>query len=143
MRSRMSAGCFPSSLGSAPSYASACSCWRRSSGPLFLGPEFHRSIATLQVMGPIPLVVALATALATQLMLPLTLDRFYLATVATGAGLSLVLTAALVPSYGAIGTAVSVVTTETAILLGLYGILRTRGLDPLRRPENRDNRAMT
>jgi PST family polysaccharide transporter len=103
-------------------------------GPLFLGSEFHRSIAILQVMSPIPLIVALATALATQLMLPLRLDRFYLAAVATGACLSLVLTAALVPSYGAIGTAVSVVTTETAILAGLYGVLRTRGLDPLRRP---------
>jgi PST family polysaccharide transporter len=103
-------------------------------GPFFLGSAFHRSIATLQVMSPVPLIVALATALATQLMLPLRLDRFYLVTVATGACLSLALTAALVPSYGAIGTAVSVVTTETVILLGLYGILRARGLDPLRRP---------
>jgi PST family polysaccharide transporter len=103
-------------------------------GPLFLGSEFDRSIAALQVMSPVPLLVAVATALATQLMLPLRLDRFYLAAVAIGACLSLVLTAALVPSYGAIGTAVSVIVTETAILAGLYGVLRGRGLDPLRRP---------
>ena len=67
------------------------------------------------IMSPVPLIVALATALATQLMLPLHLDRYYLAAVATGACLSLVLTALLVPDHGAIGTAISVVTTEFAI----------------------------
>jgi PST family polysaccharide transporter len=102
-------------------------------GPVFLGADFHRSIPTLQILSPLPLIVALATSLATQLMLPLRLDRYYLATVATGACLSLVLTAALVPSYGSLGTATSVVATETVILAGLYGVLRFRGLDPLRR----------
>ena len=102
-------------------------------GPFVLGSSFHSSIATMQIMSPVPLIVALATALATQLMLPLHLDRYYLAAVATGACLSLVLTALLVPDHGAMGTAISVVTTEFAILCGLYGIVRWRGLDPLRR----------
>ena len=101
-------------------------------GGLVLGPEFDKSIGILQIMSPLPLTIALATILSTQLMLPLHLDRAYLLIVGTGALLSIGLTALLVPALAAKGTAISVTTTEVAILAALYGFVRRRGLDPLR-----------
>ena len=100
---------------------------------IFLGNDFDKSIHILQIMSPIPLTVALATILATQLMLPLNMDRAYSCIVGAGAAMSIVLTIILVPSLAAKGTAISVTTTEIVILLALYTYVRRRGLDPLRR----------
>lgn len=96
-------------------------------GGLVFGSGFERSVPVLQIMAPIPLAVAVSTALVTQLMLPLRMDRAYTAAVVSGAILCLILTAALVPSFGAIGTAIAVTSAELCVVSFVIGYLKRQG----------------
>lgn len=96
-------------------------------GGFVFGAGFDRSVRVLQIMAPIPFAVAVSTALVTQLMLPLRMDRAYTAAVVSGACLCLGLTAVLVPSFGAIGTAIAVASAELCVLAFSVIYLTRRG----------------
>jgi polysaccharide transporter, PST family len=96
--------------------------------PHVIGQEFDRSVAILQLMSPLPLIIAIATTLFTQLMLPLRMDRAYTKIVAGAVVANILLTAVLVPSFEAIGTAITVVLTELAILIAVLIYLRCQGI---------------
>jgi polysaccharide transporter, PST family len=96
-------------------------------GQLVFGPAFEKSVRILQIMSPIPVTVAVSTALVTQLMLPLRMDRAYSRAVVTGAILSLAMTALLVPRFGAVGTAFAVTVAEMSVLTTVIVTLRRHG----------------
>ena len=96
--------------------------------PRVVGHKFDHSVAVLQILSPLPLIVAVATTLFTQLMLPLHMDRAYTKIVGAGVLGNIAFTAVLVPSLEAIGTAIAVVLTESIILCGVLVYLRRQGI---------------
>lgn len=103
-------------------------------GRIAFGPEFDRSVPLLQIMSVIPLAIALASVLSTQLMLPLRLDRLYSRAIVAVGIASLGLTFVLVPPLEATGTAISAACAETLIVVLLLLVMRRRGLSLWRDP---------
>ena len=96
--------------------------------PRVVGHKFDDSVAVLQVLSPLPLIVAVATTLFTQLMLPLHMDRAFTKIVGFGVLANVALTVVLVPSLEAIGTAITVILTEALILAAVLVYLRHQGI---------------
>lgn len=101
---------------------------------IILGPGFGPAIPLLRIVALMPALIAFGQAYGTQWMLPLGLDRSFNFVMVLAGAINVGLAVIVVPRYADYGMAWTAVTTEALIALGFYGILRFRGLDPLRAP---------
>ena len=109
-----------------------------------LGEEYIPATAVLRVFALLPPLIALSAALGIQWMLPLRLERLFNAITLGGGLLNLGLALVLAPLYAHVGMACAVVAAELFVTIGMYTVLRWRGLDPLRRvsaPASNGNKA--
>jgi polysaccharide transporter, PST family len=93
-------------------------------GPLVWGRGFAPSILVLRWLSPLPLVFALINIFSTQTMVVFGMDALVSRIVLVGAGVNLVLAAALSVRFGAVGAAAATVTSGTLISLCLAWTVR-------------------
>jgi PST family polysaccharide transporter len=89
---------------------------------VLLGAGYESVVPVLRVLAFLPPVIALGTVLGIQWALPLGLDRPFYALVMGAGVLNVLLAMILVPSYGALGMAGAVVTTESFVVVGLLWV---------------------
>lgn len=94
---------------------------------VFLGPGYEAAVPVLRALAVIAPVVAASTVLGLQWALPVGLDRPYFHLVIGGAGLNVALAVLLVPRFGAMGMAASVVASEVTVLAGLAALAWLHG----------------
>jgi PST family polysaccharide transporter len=94
---------------------------------LILGPGYEATIPVLRVLSVLPPVIAVGTVFGIQWALPMGLERpFYLFVLSAGV-INIILAVLLVPRYGAVGMAVSVMTAEILVAGCLMALFRRKG----------------
>ena len=97
---------------------------------ILLGPKFASAVPTLELLALLPFLAALSHGFGYEWILPLGLDRSFVA-IAFAAGLTYIaLALALAPAHGDLGMALAVVLTEFFVIAAMFGVLRLRRLDP-------------
>jgi polysaccharide transporter, PST family len=91
---------------------------------IVLGKEYESSVLVLRIIAWLPLVIFISNVLGIQTMLPLNKHKSFSVILFFAALLNLTLAFILVPIYFEIGTAISVLTTETFITLAFYIFIR-------------------
>ena len=98
---------------------------------LLFGPRFDAAVPVMRILALILPLIAVSNVLGIQWMLPLGLDRSFVA-VCLGAGvLNVVLLLTLGSAFGAEGGAWAVVAAEAAVVAGLVAVLWRRRLLPV------------
>ena len=85
-----------------------------------LGKNYIQSILVLRIIAWLPLVIFLSNVLGIQTMLPLNKHKSFAVILFFAAMINLTLSFILVPKYFEIGTAISVLTTETFVTLSFF-----------------------
>ncbi len=99
--------------------------------PIFLGAEFHPSIAIMRILSPLPFLIAVSNVLGMQIMIPFKHDvAFTLILVAAGL-FNLGMSALLAPRWQGSGMAVAVTFSELLVTTAMFWYLRRRRLAPL------------
>jgi polysaccharide transporter, PST family len=102
---------------------------------LLLGGQFAESIIVIRILSFVPFLVGLSNVLGVQTMLTFNMKKAFSNILVLAGLFNLALALALVPLYQHIGTAVSVLCTETFVTLSMFLYLRSRNIDILRRPQ--------
>lgn len=98
---------------------------------IILGGDFAPAVPVLRILALLLPIVGLNFALGVQWMVPLGLDRaFNIITFLAGL-INIGLAVVLASTYKDIGMAWTVVCAELFVAVSLYGVLRSRRLDPL------------
>lgn len=93
--------------------------------PFFFGEEFIPVIGLLYILCPIMIFISWADVIRTQYLLPNSLDKSFLVSVLTGAGVNLVINALLIPQMKAQGAAIGTLFAEaTVCLLQTFFVVR-------------------
>lgn len=90
----------------------------------FLGKAFEPSVIICMVMAPIILFKALGVVLGSWYLVPMGLNKQYTIPIVAGAVLNVMLNFMLIPYYGALGAAISTVSTEGLIVIVQLWLLR-------------------
>jgi PST family polysaccharide transporter len=99
---------------------------------IFMGAEYPEAVEIMRVLAWLPLLLAPIGAIGTQWMLPLHLDRYLNAVIAITTGINLVLALLLIPRFGGIGMAWSVIIYKLLELSGFTLVLIWLRVHPLR-----------
>ncbi len=94
---------------------------------LVLGRGYGPAVPLVRLLSPLIAIIPLGGVLGLQWMLPLGLDRPFLAVELAAAGLNLAGVVALVPRLGMVGMAVSALGAETLVAVGMAVVLQRRG----------------
>lgn len=93
---------------------------------LLLGDNFEHSVVLLQIMSPLPFVIALSNILGIQTMLNLgykvEFSRILVSAAILGIGLSLL----LVPFYSTMGTAITMLLVELSVTISMFSFLKNK-----------------
>lgn len=92
--------------------------------PLFYGAEFTQSGTLMILLSVTLLSIGFANVIRTQWVLPQKRDAIFIKSVLTGAGVNVVLNAALIPFFGAIGAAIATIAAELSVPVVQFVILR-------------------
>ena len=84
---------------------------------VFCGTEFSESISVLCITAPVILFISLTNLMGIQILYPMDKVKFVIFSVSGGAITNLTLNLFLIPSYGAIGAAISTFFSELVVLL--------------------------
>ena len=99
--------------------------------PILLGAKFHASITIMQILSPLPFLIAVSNVLGIQIMIPFKHDvAFALILVAAGL-LNLGMASLLAPHWQGNGMAVSVAFSELLVTAAMFWYLGRRRLLPL------------
>ncbi len=93
---------------------------------LVAGLEYKNSIILLKIFAFFPLVITIARIFSTNYLINFNLKHKLSKIYLYSAFISLILSFSLVPLFGAIGSAISVMTTEIFATMYMYIIIRTR-----------------
>ena len=94
---------------------------------VILGPGYEAAIPVLRILAILPPTIAVGTLLGIQWALPMGLERpFYLFVLAAGM-LNIILAVFLVPRYGAMGMAISVMMAELFVAGCLVALFKRKG----------------
>jgi len=85
-----------------------------------LGKNYIQSVLVLKIIAWLPLVIFLSNVLGIQTMLPMNKQKSFAVILFFAAMINLTLSFILVPNYFEIGTAISVLTTETFVTLSFF-----------------------
>jgi polysaccharide transporter, PST family len=105
---------------------------------ILLGSGFAQTVPVLRVFALLPPCVALSSALGSQWMLTLRLDRQLNRIILSSCAFSILCSLLSGRLYGAIGVAASVVLAELLVIALILAVLRRRGLEPWRPLPERD-----
>lgn len=97
---------------------------------LLLGSDYVASVEVLRILAWFLPFNAIRSVLGLQWMAPLGLERIYAYFLLAGIALEIVAAYTLVPLYGAVGMAVSVVLTELAVALTVHLYLKVKNIHP-------------
>jgi polysaccharide transporter, PST family len=87
---------------------------------ILLGHEYQSSILVLKIIAWLPIVIFLSNVLGIQTMLPLNKQKSFSLILFFAAMINLMVSFILVPQYFEIGSAVSVLITETFVTIGFF-----------------------
>ncbi|MGG3640563.1 oligosaccharide flippase family protein [Bacillus gobiensis] len=85
--------------------------------PWFLGEGFHKSTIVSQLLAPIIFIKAISVMLGSIYFIPLEKNKEYTIPLIVGAIVNMILNLFLIPYYGAIGSSIATLSTETIILI--------------------------
>jgi PST family polysaccharide transporter len=103
--------------------------------PILLGPRFIPSIRMMQILSPLPFLIALSNVLGIQIMVPFKRDVAF-TMILVGAGfLNLGLAVLLAPRFQGNGMAMAVTCSELWVTAAMFWYLTRLRLSPLLRPE--------
>ena len=91
---------------------------------IILGQDYQQSIVVLRIIAWLPLIIFLSNVLGIQTMLPLNKQNSFSLILFIAAIINLTLLFILVPIYYEIGTAISVLSTETFVTITFYSFIR-------------------
>lgn len=105
--------------------------------PVVLGPRFLPSVTIMQILSPVPFLVALSTVLGGQVMVPFKHDTPFTLILVSAGMFNLVMASLLAQHWQGNGMALSVTCSEVLVAAGMFLYLSRRGLMPAlrRRPE--------
>ena len=101
-----------------------CILFAKPSVLILAGSAYSGSIIPLQVLALIIFIVGLSNLTGIQMLIPLKKEKYLCYSVVIAAVINMVLNLILIPEYGAIGAAVSVMVAELSILIYQIYILR-------------------
>ncbi|MDG2960980.1 flippase [Bisgaard Taxon 10/6] len=101
-----------------------CILFARPSVLLLAGPAYEGAILPLQFLAIIIFIVGASNLTGIQMLIPLKKERYLCYSVVLAALINMVLNFMLIPTYGAVGAAISVAIAEGSILLFQIYILR-------------------
>ncbi len=84
---------------------------------IFCGPEYFDSIPVLYLNAPVIIFVSLTNLMGIQILYPLDKINIVILSVSGAAILNLILNLFLIPPYGAIGAAISILTAEFVVFI--------------------------
>lgn len=84
---------------------------------IFCGAEFYNSISVLYITAPVILFISLTNLMGIQILYPMDKVKYVILSVSGGAITNLTLNLFLIPSFGAVGAAISTFCAELVVLL--------------------------
>ncbi len=105
---------------------------------VLLGPSLHQAVPVLRLLSVLPPIIAISNVLGMQWMLPLRLDKQFNWIILAGGVLNIVLALSLVPHFGQMGMASSVVIAQATVAISILSLLRRCRLDPWSTQEKRE-----
>lgn len=102
-----------------------CILFAKPSVLILAGTAYSGSIIPLQILALIIFIVGLSNLTGIQMLIPLKKEKYLCYSVVIAAVINMVLNLILIPQYGAIGAAISVMTAEASILIYQVYILRS------------------
>ncbi len=91
---------------------------------IVLGNEYHASVLVLRIIAWLPMVIFLSNVLGIQTMLPLNMQKSFALILFFAAMINITLSFLLVPQYFEIGTAISVLITETFVTIAFIAYVK-------------------
>lgn len=88
--------------------------------PKFVGEQFDGSVVILQILSPLPLIIAISNICGIQIMVPMGHKKMFSLIISTAATMSLFLSFALVPNFGAKGTATTMLAVEASVTIMMF-----------------------
>ncbi len=85
----------------------------------FAGENYHQSVTVLKILAVLPFIVGIANILGVQIMLNINLKREFSYILVSCGILSLILLFILVPLFSIIGATISVLVTESIVMLAM------------------------
>lgn len=104
---------------------SFCILFAKESVLILAGPDYSGSIIPLQILSLIIFIVGLSNLTGIQMLIPLKKEKYLCYSVVIAAVINMLLNLFLIPKYGAIGAAISVMIAELMILLYQLYILKS------------------
>jgi PST family polysaccharide transporter len=101
--------------------------------PILLGAGFLPSISIMQILSPLPFLIALSNTLGIQIMVPFKHDVAFTVIVVAAGLFNLGMSALLAPHWQGNGMAVSVTFSELLVTTAMFWYLGRRRLSPLLR----------
>ncbi|MCI7352785.1 MAG: flippase [Holdemanella porci] len=101
-----------------------CILFARPSVLILAGSAYENSILPLQILAIIIFIVGISNLTGIQMLIPLKKEKYLCYSVVIAAVINLALNFVLIPHYGSVGTAISVVIAEASILLYQIYVLR-------------------
>jgi polysaccharide transporter, PST family len=95
---------------------------------LILGEGYNQSIIILKILSPLPFLVSMSSIFGLQTMIPFGRKKQFTTIIVTGGFFSLVISFILIPVYHQIGSAISLILTETLIAMMMFFYLNKNGL---------------
>ena len=95
---------------------------------LIFGLKYAPSIKVLQILSILPLIICMTNVLGSQTMIPMEMNKQYTIILILAGCLNLVMIFTFVPKYSYIGSAWSVVTTESVNLILMISFLYYKGI---------------
>ncbi|HVB33515.1 MAG TPA: oligosaccharide flippase family protein [Patescibacteria group bacterium] len=102
--------------------------------PLAFGRKFEPSIAVLQILSVLPLLIAVSSVLGIQVMVPFNRDKAFAAVLLAAGLLNVGLGVLLAPRWQASGMAFSVACSECLVTASMFWYLRRNRLAPSMNP---------
>ncbi|MFD2569133.1 flippase [Spirosoma soli] len=100
---------------------------------LFYGKQFQDAVQVLQIVALLPICIGVSNLLGMHTMLNLRMDRAFFAITAIGSVIGLGLNALFIQRFGYIGAAWAWVSAEAYIAIAMYGYLRYKGVQVIKR----------
>jgi O-antigen/teichoic acid export membrane protein len=83
--------------------------------PLFFGPGFEKCITLFYIILPSCIFLAFANVIRTQYLLPRKMDKLFIISLFSGAGVNLILNLILIPVFESVGAAIGTLVAEIAV----------------------------
>ena len=98
---------------------------------LVMGEGYESAIDVLRILAPVPFLIGISNIFGIQTMLPLGFKKQFSQVLVVSGIINVSLLALLVPVWGAVGAATSVLITEGAVVIIMFVVLKINGINLL------------